>query len=285
MLERARRIIRNANIVTDRIRKASIVIEGSTIEGIEDENFACRPGDTIIDATGLYAAPGFIELHTHGAGGADFMDGTLQAYNTACDMHLKHGVTTILPTTVASSLDEYLSTIGSMKKVKALRANKQNLQGLHFEGPFFPKDRAGGMNEKFICNPNPMLYEKLIEAAGGVIARWTAAPELKGSAEFGDYCLNNGIVASIGHTNATIDDVRKAMEHGFNHVTHMYSDMSTITRKSGFRILGAIESCYAIKNLWVEVIADGCHLPPDLFKMIFELIGPERLQRSEEHTV
>lgn len=274
----ARRIIRDAKVVTDKVTRASIMIEDSIITGIEEGNFQPRDDDQVIEANGLYAAPGFIELHSHGAGGADFMDGTIEAYDTACDMHLKHGVTTILPTTVAASVDEYLATIEAIKKAKGLRASKQNLQGLHFEGPFFPMQRAGGMDERYICDPSPELYERLIDAADGVIARWTAAPELKGAEQFGDYCTKHGILVSIGHTNATIRDVRRAKEHGFRHVTHMYSDMSTITRESGFRVLGVLECCYTMKDLWIEVISDGCHLPPDLFRMIFDLIGPERLQ-------
>ncbi|MBO7404377.1 MAG: YhbY family RNA-binding protein [Clostridia bacterium] len=86
------------------------------------------------------------------------------------------------------------------------------------------------------------------------------------------------MIGKEGVTDATIREVRAAKEHGFRHITHLYSDMSTITRESGFRILGVLECAYAMDDLWVEVITDGCHLPPDLFRMIYKLIGPERLQ-------
>lgn len=277
-----RTIIRNASVVTDRIRNASILIEDSEIAAIDEDNITAHDDDSVIDATGLYAVPGFVELHTHGAGGADFMDGTIEAYDIACDAHLRHGVTTILPTTVAASEQEYLSTISAIKLAKERRKDVQNLPGLHFEGPFFPLDRAGGMDERYVIAPDPILYERLVEEAEGNIARWTAAPELVGSIEFGDYCTKHGILTSMGHTNATIEEVRIATQHGFRHVTHMYSDMSTINRRSGFRILGVLECCYCMKDLWVEVISDGCHLPPDLFRMIYDLIGVERLQMCSD---
>ncbi len=274
----ARTIIKNAKVVTDYIREASILIEDGKIVAIDEDSIAANCGDSVIDAKGMYATPGFIELHSHGAGGADFMDGTIEAYNIACDTHLKHGVTTLLPTTVAASDEEYLNTIRAFQKAKEIRKDKQNVLGLHFEGPFFPMQRAGGMDERYIKDPDKKLYETLIEEADGAISRWSAAPELKGALDFGDCCMKNGIVASIGHTDATIKDVIKAKEHGFNHITHLYSDMSTITRESGFRVLGVLECAYYMKDLWIEVIADGCHLPPDLFKMIYNLIGYERLQ-------
>ena len=149
---------------------------------------------------------------------------------------------------------------------------------MHFEGPFFPVQRAGGMDLRYISDPDPDLYEALAGYAPGAIARWTAAPELSGIDRFGDFCLAHSILPSMGHTDATIREVRFAKEHGFRHITHLYSDMSTITRESGFRILGVLECAYAMDDLWVELISDGCHLPPDLFSMIYKLIGPERLQ-------
>lgn len=206
------------------------------------------------------------------------MDGTQEAYNGACETHLRHGVTTILPTTVAASRAEYRRTFDAFKTAKTSRADRQTLLGMHLEGPYFPEARAGGMDLRYITPPQPRDYQELIEYADGAIARWSAAPELPGADAFGDCCAAHGILPSIAHTDAAIRDVRRAMEHGFAHVTHLYSDMSSITRESGFRVLGVLESAYALDGLWVELIADGCHLPPDLFRMIYDLIGPARLQ-------
>ncbi|MBQ5951706.1 MAG: amidohydrolase family protein [Lachnospiraceae bacterium] len=270
-------LIKNVRIVTDRLTDGSLLLENGKILAVLPVRTE-EPADEVIDGKGLFASPGLIELHTHGSGGHDYMDGTQEAYNGAAEMQLAHGVTTLLPTTTAASTDEYLRTIDAFATAREARKDRQCLYGLHLEGPFFPLQRAGGMDERFLSDPNPALYEKLIEYRPGAIARWSSAPELPGTEAFGDYCLAHNVFLSIAHTDATIREVKRAMEHGFTHITHLYSDMSTITRESGFRILGVLECAYALDDLWVEVITDGCHLPPDLYRMIYKLIGPERLQ-------
>ena len=272
-----RTLLQNVRIVEGSVTEGSLLFEDGKILAVLPARTETQ-ADTVIDGKGLYACPGLIELHSHGSGGHDYMDGTQEAYNGAAEMQLKHGVTTLLPTTVAASREEYLRTLDAFRTAKEARKERQCLYGMHFEGPFFPVQRAGGMDLRYISSPDPKLYEELNGYAPGCIARWTAAPELPGIDRFGDFCLKNGIVPSMGHTDATIREVRMAKEHGFRHITHLYSDMSTITRESGFRILGVLECAYAMDDLWVEVITDGCHLPPDLFKMIYKLIGPERLQ-------
>lgn len=271
-----RTLIHNVRLVDGGITPGNILLQDNKIEAVLPVQTELA-ADNVIDGHGLYAAPGLIELHTHGSGGHDYMDGTQAAYNGAAEMQLAHGVTTLLPTTVAASKAEYLRTLDAFRTAKETRKERQCLYGMHFEGPFFPVQRAGGMDLRYIGAPDPTLYEELASYAPGAIARWTAAPELPGTERFGDFLLEHGILPSIGHTDATIREIRFAKTHGFKHITHLYSDMSSITRESGFRILGTLECAYAMDDLWVELIADGCHLPPDLFRMIYKLIGPERL--------
>ena len=272
-----RTLIRNVMLVDGDVRAGNLLLEEGKILAVLPAGFA-PPAPVVVDGKGLYASAGLIELHTHGAGGHDFMDGTPEAYEGACEMHLKHGVTTILPTTVASSDAEYRRTIDSFRQAQRDRSQRQCLLGMHFEGPYFPPQRAGGMDPDYIMPPRRQAYLELMDYGSGCIARWTAAPELPGAERFAADCLANGILPSIGHTDATIRDVRRAMEAGFRHVTHLYSDMSTVTRESGFRVPGVLECAFLFDELWVEVIADGCHMPPDLMQMIYRLIGPERLQ-------
>ena len=273
----SRTLIRNVKLVDGSVRAGHLLLEDGRILAELPMGYE-PPAETVVDGSGLTVCPGLIELHTHGAGGHDFMDGTQEAYHGACDMHLRHGVTTILPTTVAASREEYLRTFDAFRTAKDARKNRQNLLGIHLEGPYFPAERAGGMNLSYIAPPKRDEYMALIDSAEGNIARWTAAPELPGADRFARDCVEHGILPSIGHTDANVRDVRRAMESGFSHVTHLYSDMSTITRESGFRVLGVLECAYAFHDLWVEIIADGCHLPPDLIRMVYELIGPARLQ-------
>lgn len=221
-----------------------------------------------IDVQGKYIAPGLIDIHTHGAGGHDYMDGTEDAVVAASRMHLKHGTTTIVPTTLASSDNDLFKAIDSFNAARKIKENMPCLAGLHIEGPYFNPRQKGAQSDCFLRNPVPDHYMRIADYAGGSILRWSAAPELPGALRMGDDLAAMGIRMSIAHSNATYADVLEAFEHGYRQVTHLYSGMSTITRREGFRVLGVIESAYLIDGLAVEIIADGIHLPPELLRLI-----------------
>lgn len=231
----------------------------------------------VIDGKNNYLSPGFFELHTHGAGGSDFMDESPKDMVTAAMTHLRHGTTSILPTTVAASPEEMLRCIRNFQTVKKSMKNGPNWIGLHMEGPYLSVRQKGAIDEHYIRNPDPAEYRKMVELADGAIARWTVAPELDGALEMGDYLTEHHILPSIGHSDAEYSHVVKAFQHGFTHVTHLYSGMSTIVRRGGFRFLGVTESAYAMEDLTVEIIADGCHLPPELLHMVYRLKGPDKI--------
>lgn len=235
------------------------------------------PEAQVIDGQGLYASAGFIDMHTHGAGGADFMDGTKEAYLTACRMHLIHGTTTIFPTTLSGARAEILRSIDAYHEALPELSKTQFVPGLHLEGPYFSMEMRGGQDARYVRDPDPDEYTEILERADGSIARWSVAPEKKGALELGDVLTKRGILASIGHTSATYDEVKAAMAHGYSHITHLYSCTSSIVRKGGFRILGVTEAAYALEDLDVEIIADGCHLPPELIRMIVRLKGTDKV--------
>lgn len=223
-----------------------------------------------IDCAGLYLAPGFIDIHTHGGGGYDYMDGTVQAILGAARAHLRHGTTSLLPTTLTSSDEDLFLAIDNFKQAQKIHSNMPNLIGLHLEGPYFDMFQKGAQPEQYIQNPNPRHYMKIMEHADGCIKRWSIAPELPGALEMADRLIPMGVMFSAGHTAATYDQMQDAFDHGIRHLTHFYSGMSTITRKGGFRVLGAVESGYLIDGLTVELIADGMHLPPELLRLILK---------------
>jgi len=221
-----------------------------------------------ISCEGLYLAPGFIDIHCHGGGGNDFMDETPQAMEQAAQFHLRHGATTIFPTTCAGSDANLLRAIENFRHVRKLHNNMPYMPGLHLEGPYFNKEQAGAQNPAHIRNPAPEHYNRIMEAADGCIRRWSVAPELEGALEMARTLAPRGIVFSIAHSNAVYDEVLAAADAGFTHVTHFYSAMSAITRRQGYRLLGVTESAYLLDRLSVEIIADGLHLPPELLRLI-----------------
>lgn len=272
-------LLYHANLVLeDSIRYGYVAVEDGKIREVGfGEPDLTRGYDKMVDVQGEYLSPGFVELHTHGAGGADFMDGTLDAFVTACKMHLQHGTTTILPTTVAATKEEILRSIDAFRLTKKELAGKgPYLHGLHMEGPYLNREMCGGIDPQYIRNPDPEEYELFLDYGRGAIARWTIAVELDGAERFARRLREEGILPSVGHSNAVYQQVKQAFDWGVTHVTHLYSVMSTITRKSGFRYSGVLESAYCIPEMTVEIIADQCHLPPELLELVWRVKGTDR---------
>ncbi len=241
--------------------------------GINDVNF---PDAIVIDAGGNYVSPGFIDLHTHGAGGSDFMDGTVEAYLQSAETHARHGTTSLYPTTLTSTEEEMFRAFDVYKQANALNTKGASLLGLHLEGPYFSMNQRGAQDPKYIRNPDPKEYLAVLGATHD-IARWSSAPELKGSKAFAEALLSHGILPAIAHTDAIYEEVLPAFEWGYTHVTHLYSGMSGVTRKNGFRYAGVIESAFLIDEMTVEIIADGAHLPPSLLQLIYKIKGPDKI--------
>jgi len=265
----------NAQLVLpDRVAPGCVLVDDGIIVDVAD-----RPGQnaTLTDFNGQYLAPGFVEIHSHGAGGADFMDGTPEAFRIAAQAHLRHGVTTLFPTSVAVDFDSLREFLLAFKKVKGPQMPAGLMSGLHLEGPYINMEMRGAIDPRYIRNPDPAEYEALLELADGDIKRWTIAPELPGALELGDALVKRGILPSIGHTCADYAQVERAFRRGFTHFTHLYSAMSTITRVGGFRVTGALESAYILEDATVEVIADGCHLPLELLRYVWRAKGADRV--------
>ncbi|MCF0136606.1 MAG: N-acetylglucosamine-6-phosphate deacetylase [Lachnospiraceae bacterium] len=228
----------------------------------------------VLDGGGRYVSHGFIDIHTHGGGGHDYMDGTREAYEGAALMHARHGTTGLLPTSLAASMEELLDTLKIYEEVKDQRAGARFL-GLHLEGPYLSHNQAGAQDPRYIRDPDPEEYKLILRECPHIL-RWTIAPERRGALEMGEYLREHGVTPSIGHSDATIYEVKEALRHGFNHITHLYSGCSTIVRKGGYRYPGIVESAYLYDDLTVEVIADGHHLPAELLQSVYKLIGPDR---------
>jgi N-acetylglucosamine-6-phosphate deacetylase len=223
-----------------------------------------------------YLSAGFIDIHTHGGGGFDFMDADPAEYNAISRHHTSHGTTALYPTTVSASREELVMSVKAFKEAKKLSGGAA-LLGLHLEGPYLAMSQKGAMDPKYIRNPVPDEYMELCEISDD-IKRITLAPELDGSIELCSYLKKRGIVASIGHTDAVCSDVKKAFkEGGCRLMTHLYSAMS-MTRRIGInRFGGAVEAAYLLDDMYVEIIADGIHLPEELLKLIYKINGDSRI--------
>jgi N-acetylglucosamine-6-phosphate deacetylase len=269
--------IYNAKVITPyrTIQNGCVLVENGEIKYVGSENVSSE-GFLEIDAHGNYLSPGFIDLHTHGGGGHDFMDGTLESYILAAETHARHGTTSLVPTTLTSTNNELKNTFEIFNKAKSANKNGANLLGLHLEGPYFSMEQRGAQDPKYIRNPDPAEYEEILSWSSDIL-RWSAAPELPGSMEFGRCLRKSGILPSIGHTDAVLEQVQEALENGFTHCTHLYSGMSGLKRINGYRYLGVIESAFLLEDLTVEIIADGSHLPPSLLKLIYKIKGSSKI--------
>lgn len=268
-------VIRNAVLVARGIaQKQDVSVENGRIAAIAAPG--SLSGNEVLDAEGLYLSHGFIDTHVHGGGGYDFMDATEGAWHGASALHLRHGTTAMVPTTLAAGTQELLAAFAVYQKCAPGFPDGAKLLGIHVEGPYLAPEQSGAQDPAYIRNPDPAEYEALLAACPDIL-RWTTAPELPGAEAMGDYLTARGALPCIGHSSATYDQVRSAMLHGYRHITHLYSATSTIVRRSGFRHAGIIESAYLLEGLSSEVIADGCHLPGCLLEMAFRFIGPDRL--------
>lgn len=261
-------------IVGDALFNGYLYLRDGKIEDISAEQ---KDADICYDFTGRYVSPGWIDIHTHGGGGNHFADSDADEVLRGCDFHLAHGTTSILPTVSASAFDNMMCSLENIKQAMDSGRARSHILGAHLEGPYLSREQCGAQCPDHITPPKKEQYEQAVEQYGAYIKRWTYAPEHDEGGEFCRFIASNGILASVGHSNAIGPDMAKAVESGANLVTHLYSATSTITRELGYRRLGVIEYTFLCDDLYAEIIADGHHLPPELIRLILKIKGRERV--------
>ena len=268
-----------------KIKSDKIITENGLFDGyvyvlngkIVEISASDKPADAFYDYTGKYVSAGFIDMHTHGAGGHPFINGTTEDVVRGCNYHLAHGTTTILPTVSAGPFANMKRAVEHISEAKKDERTLPNVLGAHLEGPYLSASQCGAQCPDFITPPQKAEYESLLDEFGNSVARWTYAPENDKNGEFCKYVAERGVLVSIGHSNAKYEDVKVAIENGAKLITHLYSCTSTVTRDHGFRSLGVIESAFLRDELYVEIIADGKHLPSELIRMIVKVKGADKV--------
>lgn len=229
-----------------------------------------------IDLNGNFLLPGFIDIHVHGGGGADFMDGSVSAMLLAAETHLRHGTTTIFPTTMSAGFDKIEKTVLNYRQLSACEEASDILGGLHLEGPFINPKMGGAQRRDLIYPPTEEMI-KAIRRNSDAIARISCAPEIANVLEMAETLAPFGIQFSLGHTAATYEQAELAVRAGFTSVTHLYSATSGFQKIDQKVHIGVTQAGYGIDELYVELIADGCHVPKELLRLVYRLKGADKI--------
>ena len=233
-----------------------------------------------IDLQGGYLAPGYVDLHVHGGAGADFMDGTEDAFRTICQAHARHGTTSFLPTTTVARQDQHLAFFKVCRSLRTGGTGGARILGAHFYGPYFAVEARGCHPGESVRAPQPSEYREYLNFAH-CIATATVAPELPGAEEFVRECRNHGITCNAGHSHATFEQMAAAVGWGIRHVDHLFcamSDRARLRQSQTYPMRGGVmEATLFFDALTTEVIADGKHLQRELLLLAYRIKGPNRL--------
>lgn len=254
-----------------------VQVAAGRIQAFGADNAPRTDGD-ILDLGGQYLAPGYVDLHVHGGAGHDFMDGTEEAFRAVCQAHLRHGTTSLTPTTTVARHEQHLAFLETCRRLMSEQAAPRIL-GAHFYGPYFNADARGCHPGAAARAPREAEYEQYLAFA--CINRATVAPELPGAEAFLRACQRCGIAGNAGHSYATFAQVEAARAWGLSHVDHLFcamSDRARLRQEQTYPMRGGLmEATLFFDELTTEVIADGKHLSPELLRLAYKIKGPDRL--------
>ncbi|MFF4213762.1 N-acetylglucosamine-6-phosphate deacetylase [Streptomyces sp. NPDC001796] len=252
------RVVLPSGVVDD----GRLAVEGTRIAGSAPESAE------IIDVSGHWLVPGFVDIHNHGGGGASF-SGTVDDVLTALRTHREHGTTTLVASTVTDDMDVLVQQAGLLSEL----AEQEDIAGIHFEGPFISPCRKGAHSEALLRDPDPAEVRKLIDAARGRAAMVTLATELPGGLDSVRLLVEHGVIAAIGHTDATYEQTVQAIDAGATVATHLFNAMPQL----GHRAPGPVAALLEDERITVELIDDGVHLHPAALRLAFRQAGAARV--------
>ena len=262
-------LLKNCNIVfLDRIEKGSLLIENGIIKEINPSETKVQKA---IDCKGLYVSPGFVDVHIHGAGGHDTMDGTFEAINEISKTICKYGTTSFTPTTMTMSADDILKSMMSIKKAKIEGTDGAIVLGAHLEGPFISPSAIGAQNPNYLISPSYENFESMTGDAIDAVVSITMAPEVEGAKELASILSSKGIRCSMGHTKATYEEAIDGIKHGFCHSTHLFNAMTGFTHREPGVVGATFDS-----DITTETISDGIHISYPSLRVAYKQKGTDK---------
>lgn len=258
-------VLAGARVVlpTGTVEDGRVIVEGTRIAGSMPE------GARTVDLSGHWVVPGFVDMHNHGGGGASFATGTAEDALTGARTHREHGTTTIVASTVTGDMDFLARQAGMLSEL----VEQGELAGVHFEGPFISPCRKGAHSEELLRHPDPAEVRKLLDAARGTAKMVTLATELPGGIESVRLLAEHGVIAAIGHTDATYEQTVEAIDAGATVATHLFNAMPAL----GHRAPGPIAALLEDERITVELINDGTHLHPAALELAYHRAGADRV--------
>ncbi|MDP6380268.1 MAG: N-acetylglucosamine-6-phosphate deacetylase [Phycisphaerae bacterium] len=247
----------------------SILIESGRIARIGKLDLGA---DCVIDAGGRTVAPGFIDVHIQGAGGADIMNATVEALETISRTAAKFGTTSFLATTVFQPQRENPHLAVAAEAV-GTDLGGASILGIHLEGPFISLEKRGMIQVESICPPSAEVLDEILKFTGPTLSMMTIAPEIQGNLDLVKRLVSGGTVASFGHSAATYEETLAGFEAGINHVTHLFNAMMPMHHRQP----GPLPAIFHTPGVSAQIIPDGVHIHPAMMKFAFDLLGPQRV--------
>lgn len=248
----------------------SVLIKNGIIAQISESDFDSSCNETL-DAHGLILAPGLIDVHIQGAGGADILDATTEALEAISRTCARFGTTGFLATTVFKT-DQDNQHLSLAAEYVDKDLGGANLLGIHLEGPFISREKKGMILPACICPPSEQILNEILDITKGHLSMMTIAPELPGNMGIIQSLVDSGIIASFGHSNATYEQTLAGFDAGISHVTHLFNTMPSIHHRNP----GPLIAIFETEKVTAQVITDGVHIHPAVLKFTYENLGPER---------
>ena len=246
-----------------------IRLAGSRIDAVGLGEPPAEPGLPVTSLRGRWVLPGFVDMHVHGGGGTSFTEGTAEDARHAAEFHRRNGTTTML----ASLVTAPLADLEARAAMLAGLAAEGVIAGLHLEGPFLAAARCGAQDPRHMIAPDVAAFDRLLARAAGWLRVITLAPELPGATDLITAAAQAGVIAAVGHTDATADVTAAAVDAGASHATHLFNGMRPLHHREP----GPVGTLLDRDEVSCEVIADGVHLHDTAIRLVARAAGPGRL--------